>query len=75
MDLLQKKLGTTEYVQTLQRVQKGVAERRAERRRKRRIEQVSMPEVVERRKVKKREKEKIKRKEKGMMERGKRRGW
>ena len=75
VDLLQKKLGTTEFVDTLQRVKKGIFERREEKRRKRKIEAVSMPEVVERRKARKREGEKIRRRERNLKERGKRRGW
>jgi U3 small nucleolar RNA-associated protein 20 len=75
MDVLQKKLGTTEYVKALQRVKKQVQKRREERRQKRKIEAVSMPEKIERMKKRKRQADKVRRKEKGAMERGKRRGW
>lgn len=75
MDALSTKLGTTEYVKALQRVKKRVSQRRDERRRKRKIEAVSMPERVERVKQRKREAGKARRKELGGIERGKRRGW
>ena len=75
MDLLQKKLGTTDYVKVLQRVKKDVQARREERRRKRKIEAVAMPERAEKLKKKKRASEKLKRKEKGIIAKGRRRGW
>ena len=75
MDLLQKKLGTVEFVKMLQVVKGKIAEQRDERRRKRRIEAVTQPEIVERRKMRKREKVKVKKKERITSFRSKRRGW
>jgi U3 small nucleolar RNA-associated protein 20 len=75
MDLLQNKLGTTAYVQVLQRVKKGMQAKRDERRIKRKIQAVSMPERAEVAKKRKRESDKVKRREKGEIARGKRRGW
>jgi len=75
MDLLQRKLGTIEYVKALQRVKKQVHKRRDERRQKRKIEAVSMPEKAERGKQRKRDAGKARRKEQSIIARGKRRGW
>jgi U3 small nucleolar RNA-associated protein 20 len=75
MDLLQGKLGTTAYVQVLQRVKKRMQVKRDERRVKRKIMAVAAPERAELAKRRKREGDKIKRKEKGEIARGKRRGW
>ena len=75
MSLLQKKLGTTEYVARLTRVRAGVKERREGRRVKRRLEAVAEPEKVGREKRRKGEKKKEKRKERSGEERGRRRGW
>jgi U3 small nucleolar RNA-associated protein 20 len=75
LDVIQKRVGTTEFVTALGGVRAQVTEKREERRRKRRLEAVAMPEVNERRKVRKREKEKVRRKEKNLVARGKRRGW
>jgi len=75
LDKLQKKLGTTEYVTGLQKVKKGIQERRGERRIKRKIEVVSLPERAERQKRKKQEARKVRRKEKSSFARGQRRGW
>jgi U3 small nucleolar RNA-associated protein 20 len=75
LDLLQKKLGTTEYVAQMARIQGEVKARREERRVKRRIEAVTDPEKFGREKVRKNELKKVKRKEKGMEHRGRRRGW
>ncbi|TID22040.1 HEAT repeat protein-like protein [Venturia nashicola] len=75
MDMLSTKLGTTEYVKALQRVKRQVSQRRDERRQKRKIEAVSMPEKTEKVKQRKREAGKVRRKEIGGIERGKRRGW
>lgn len=75
LDILQNKLGTTDFVHELTKVKRAVAEKRDARRMKRRVEVITRPEVVERKKVKKREKEKIRRKEKGEVLRGRRRGW
>lgn len=75
MALLQKKLGTTEYVALLQAVREGVKERREGRRAKRRIEAVAEPEREGERKRKKGVRKKERRKERGGEERGRRRGW
>lgn len=75
LDKLQKKLGTTKYVNALQAVKKGVKERRDERRTKRKIEAVAQPEKAERYKRKKQESLKARRKEKNSVARGHRRGW
>ncbi|KAL8851022.1 MAG: hypothetical protein Q9221_004012 [Calogaya cf. arnoldii] len=75
MDMLQKKLGTTEYVMYLSRVREGIKGRRENRRVKRRIEAVADPEKTGRFKQRKGEKKKEKRKEKSAGQRSKRRGW
>lgn len=75
MSMLQKKLGTTEYILQLSRVRDGVKERREGRRMKRKIEMVTEPEKTGRAKVRKGEKKKEKRKERGRAHEGKRRGW
>ncbi|MCJ1396291.1 U3 snoRNP protein [Xylographa bjoerkii] len=75
MSLLQKKLGTTEYIAKLSKVRQGVKERREGRRTKRRLEAVVAPEKAGRDKKLKGEKKKEKRKEKSGEERGRRRGW
>lgn len=74
-DLLQKKFGTTKYVDVVAKVQEGVRARREERRSKRRIEAVADPEKTARIKVRKGERKKEKRKEKSADFRGRRRGW
>ena len=75
MSALQNKLGTTGYVEALQRVRAQVRRRRDDRRRKRRIEVVVAPEKFEQMKRRKRENEKTRKKEKGQLMRGLRRGW
>ena len=75
MSLLQKKMGTTEYIASLARVREGVKERREGRRVKRRIEAVAQPEKVAVLKRRKGEKKKDKRKDRKGEERGRRRGW
>ncbi|MCJ1450861.1 U3 snoRNP protein [Mycoblastus sanguinarius] len=75
MSLLQKKLGTTAYVNVLQGVREGVKGRREERRVKRRIETVAEPERAGRFKKRKGERKRERRKERGGEERGRRRGW
>ncbi|KAJ5476050.1 hypothetical protein N7475_001779 [Penicillium sp. IBT 31633x] len=75
LDLLQKKLGTTEYVDQISRVQAAIKERREGRRAKRRIDAVADPEKYGREKMKKNERKRDKRREKGLEHRGKRRGW
>lgn len=75
LDLLQKKLGTTEYVAQMSRVKDAIKERREGRRIKRRIEAVADPEKAGREKKRKNERKREKRKEKAQEHRGKRRGW
>lgn len=75
LDLIQHKLGTTEYVTQMAQVQETIKERREGRRAKRRIEAVTQPERHGREKAKKNERKREKRREKGMEYRGKRRGW
>lgn len=71
---LEKKLDTN-FVKAFQRVKKGIRERRDERKTKRKIETVAMPEKAERLKRKKQEALKVRKKEKASFARGKRRGW
>ncbi|THY45871.1 putative HEAT repeat protein [Aureobasidium pullulans] len=73
--LLQKKLGSTEYVVAMRGVQEKVRGKREERRRKRRIEAVSAPVKYAADKRRKHDITKMKRKEKSAEARGKRRGW
>ncbi|KAI5206320.1 putative HEAT repeat protein [Aureobasidium subglaciale] len=73
--LLQKKLGSTEYVVAMRGVQERVRGKREERRRKRRIEAVSQPVKYAADKRRKHDVTKARRKEKSAEERGKRRGW
>ncbi|KAL8716003.1 MAG: hypothetical protein Q9220_000670 [cf. Caloplaca sp. 1 TL-2023] len=75
MDMLQKKLGTTEYIQRLTEVREEIKGRREGRRVKRRIEAVAEPEKTGRLKQRKLGKKKEKRKEKSADQRSKRRGW
>ncbi|KAL8697694.1 MAG: hypothetical protein Q9201_006996 [Fulgogasparrea decipioides] len=75
MAMLQKKLGTTEYIKHLTKVREGIKERREDRRVKRRIEAVAEPEKIGRMKKRKGEKKKEKRKEKSAGQRSRRRGW
>jgi U3 small nucleolar RNA-associated protein 20 len=75
LDLLQKKLGTTEYVAQMSRIQEDIKARREERRVKRRIEAVTDPEKFGREKKRKNDRKRVKRKEKGLGFRDRRRGW
>lgn len=75
LDLLQKKLGTTEYVAQMSQIQEDVKARREERRVKRRIEAVTDPEKFGREKKRKNDRKRVKRKEKGLDFRDRRRGW
>lgn len=75
MSMLQKRMGTTEYVNILAKVREGVKERREGRRAKRRIEVVTRPEKREVEKRRKGERKREKRKERSGEERGRRRGW
>lgn len=75
MSLLQKKLGTTQYIANLAKVREDVKQRREGRRVKRRIEAVAQPQRVGALKKRKGEKKREKRKERSGEERGRRRGW
>jgi len=75
LDMLQKKIGTTDFIAHSYAVKKTMKQRREGRRVKRRIEKVADPEKVGREKRKKEVRKKEKRKERGMEHRGKRRGW
>jgi U3 small nucleolar RNA-associated protein 20 len=75
LDLLQKKLGTTEFVKQTGMVKEGIKGRREGRRRKRRIEVVAQPEKAGREKKRKNERKKERRREVGAGERSRRRGW
>lgn len=75
MSMLQKRMGTTEYINILAKVREGVKVRREGRRAKRRIEAVARPEKREMEKRRKGERKREKRKERSGEERGRRRGW
>ncbi|WEW58084.1 U3 snoRNP protein [Emydomyces testavorans] len=75
LDLLQKKLGTTEFVVELSRARDAARAKRDERRVKRKIEAVADPEKFGREKKRKNERKKEKRKEKALGFRDRRRGW
>ncbi|TGZ79617.1 hypothetical protein EX30DRAFT_321196 [Ascodesmis nigricans] len=65
LDTLSKKIGTTEYAKAYAGVKQQVADRRQQRRTKRKIEAVAEPELAAKRKAKKHEREKARKKEKG----------
>lgn len=75
LDIIQNKLGTTEYIDQMALVQDSIKQRREGRRVKRRIEAVADPEKYGQDKKRRNERKHEKRKEKGMEQRGKRRGW
>lgn len=75
LDLLQKKLGTTEYVDQMARIQENIRARREQRRAKRRIEAVADPEKFGREKKRKNDRKHVKRKERGQEFRERRRGF
>ena len=75
MDALQKRMGTREYLEVMNQVQKGVRERREGRREKRKVGAITEPERWGREKRRRNEVKKVKRKEKGEEFRGRRRGW
>ncbi|KAL1960081.1 hypothetical protein VTO42DRAFT_253 [Malbranchea cinnamomea] len=75
LDLLQKKLGTTDFVRQISQARDKMKARREERRVKRRIEAVADPEKFNLEKKRKHERKKEKRKERSQEFRGKRRGW
>ncbi|CAO2654384.1 Nn.00g111170.m01.CDS01 [Neocucurbitaria sp. VM-36] len=75
MNVLQKRMGTQEYLNVMSDVQKEVRERREERRRKRKVDAIVDPEKFGKEKRRRNDVKRVKRKEKGLENRGKRRGW
>jgi U3 small nucleolar RNA-associated protein 20 len=75
MSTLQKQLGTQEYLKVMGDVQKDVKRRREDRRTKRKVEAITMPEKHGIEKKRRHEVQRIKRKEKSAEHRGQRRGW
>ncbi|KAF2269148.1 hypothetical protein CC78DRAFT_509265 [Lojkania enalia] len=75
MNILQKRMGTSEYLGVMQNVQKGVKQRREDRKTKRKIEAITMPEKYGKEKKRRHEVQKARRKEKSAEKRGQRRGW
>jgi U3 small nucleolar RNA-associated protein 20 len=75
MSTLQKRMGTQEYIAIMGEVQKGVKQRREERRTKRKVEAITMPEKSGKEKRRRHEVARVKRKEKSAENRGLRRGW
>ncbi|KAK2790744.1 U3 snoRNP protein [Onygenales sp. PD_10] len=75
LDLLQKKLGTTDFVTQMAVARESVKTRREGRRVKRRIEAVADPEKFGRQKKRKNDRKREKRKEGGLEYRDRRRGW
>lgn len=69
LSLLQKKIGTTEYTKAYAGVKQQVAEKRQQRRMKRKIAAVAEPELEAKRREKKHDREKRRRKEKGREQR------
>ncbi|EEQ35796.1 U3 snoRNP protein [Microsporum canis] len=72
LDLLQKKLGTTDFVAQMSEARERVKERREGRRVKRRIEAVTAPEKFGRDKKRKHDRKREKRKERGLENRNRR---
>lgn len=62
MDMLQKRVGTTEYLKVYSRVRQMIADRRAERKKKRAVQAVTAPDIHARKKIRKNEKKREKRK-------------
>ena len=75
MSLVQSKLGTSAFVDTLGKVREHVNEKRGARRVKRRIDTVSAPELTGLKRLKKRTQQREKKKEKNASYRAQRRGW
>lgn len=75
LDIIQKKIGSQQYVELLGQARKAVGERRDERRRKRRIEAVSQPERWAKEKRRRSEVKKARSKAKTDLHRSQRRGW
>ena len=74
-EVLEKKLGTTQYLNLMSKVREGVKARREGRRVKRRIDMVAAPQRAGQVKKRKGEKKREKRKERSHDQRGRRRGW
>ncbi|KAK2875599.1 hypothetical protein FQN49_001585 [Arthroderma sp. PD_2] len=72
LDLLQKRLGTTDFVAQMSEARDRVKERREGRRVKRRIEAVTAPERFGRDKKRKHDRKRVKRKERGLENRDRR---
>jgi U3 small nucleolar RNA-associated protein 20 len=75
LNALQKRMGAQEYVKVMGSVQKGVRERRDERRAKRKVEAVMQPEKWGKEKKRRHDVGRVKKKERSAEERGRRRGW
>ena len=75
LDAVQKKVGSEVFVAALGQARRAVGERREERKRKRRVERVSAPERWAREKKRKVEGKREKKRERGLVERGRGRGW
>jgi U3 small nucleolar RNA-associated protein 20 len=75
LSILQKRMGTEQYLATMGEVQKGVKQRREERRTKRKVEAITNPEKYGQDKRRRHMVEKARKKEKAKEERGRRRGW
>ncbi|KAH7115212.1 armadillo-type protein [Dendryphion nanum] len=72
---IQKRMESRDFMDVMGKVQKGVRDRREERKRKRRVDAVVRPEVEEKRRKRKHESSRVKRKERSAENRGLRRGW
>ena len=75
LDILQGKLGPTEYITQMAIVQDSIRMRREDRRAKRRIEAVTEPEKHGHQKKRRNDRKHEKRRERGFEHRGKRQGW
>ncbi|KAK2740295.1 U3 snoRNP protein [Myotisia sp. PD_48] len=75
LDLLQKKLGTTDFVTQIAGGREAMKSRRDDRRIKRKLEAVTDPEKFGRDKKRKHDRKREKRKERGLDHRSRRQGW
>ena len=75
MDVVQKRLGTSDYLKVMKGVQEGIRGRREERRRKRTVEAIVEPEKWGKEKRRRQEVKRVRKKEKGQESAGMRRGW
>ncbi|KAI4931505.1 hypothetical protein J4E85_004098 [Alternaria conjuncta] len=75
MNTLQKRLGTQEYLNVMAEVQRGVRERREERRRKRKVDAVLDPEKVMKEKRRRHDVKRVNKKARSAGEKGRRQGW